>query len=64
MLNDRAQGQENTVNNPQDDVHYEEVVCDCEECTQGTQSHCQGSSAKRPESAYIYEYGDIPNAPN
>ena len=40
------------------DYLYEEVVCDCEECSQGAQNGCQRSRPHRPESAYIYELAE------
>ena len=59
LLRERIQGE---AANP-DDVHYEEVVCDCEQCSHGTRNKCQRQH--RPESDhYIYELAENPGSHN
>ena len=62
MFIERIQGEEDTPTLA--DFLYEEVVCDCEECSKGTGNGCQRSGPHRPESAYIYELAENPDTHN
>ena len=63
MFIERIQGEEDTPTLA--DFLYEEVVCDCEECSKGTGNKCQRPREHCPESDYyIYELAENPDSRN